>query len=166
LKRTPITFLQKCYKVHKIIQKIKKAETAGGMKGIKIASRDKEIIRKLFGDLNRGLLGPLSDDSVIILSNSDEEKEVREDNCADVEVVPSSTRISPASTADDDDAPDEVQDDSSDDGDEAKRGVHGRALKNLRIAMILQCCTTNSSIKENEDDGAVSWRACRGDNTP
>jgi hypothetical protein len=82
-------------------------------------SRDKEIIRKLFGDLNRDLLGPLSDDSVIILSDSDEEKEVREDDCADVEVMPSSTRISPTSTADDDDAPDEVQDDSSDDGDEA-----------------------------------------------
>jgi hypothetical protein len=29
--------------------------------------------------------------------------------------------------------------------------LQGRALKNLRITMILRCCTTNSSIKENGD---------------
>jgi hypothetical protein len=34
--------------------------------------------------------------------------------------------------------------------------LQGRALKNLRITMILHCCTTNSSVKENGDSGAKS----------
>jgi hypothetical protein len=34
--------------------------------------------------------------------------------------------------------------------------VQGRALKNLRITMILRCCTTNSSAKENGDGGVES----------
>jgi hypothetical protein len=33
-------------------------------------SRDEEISRKLFGDLNRGLLGPPGDDNIIILNDS------------------------------------------------------------------------------------------------
>jgi hypothetical protein len=34
--------------------------------------------------------------------------------------------------------------------------LQGRALKNLRIATILHCCTTNSSAKENGDGDAES----------
>jgi hypothetical protein len=33
-------------------------------------SQDEEITRKLFGDLNCGLLGPPDDDNIIILSDS------------------------------------------------------------------------------------------------
>jgi hypothetical protein len=43
-------------------------------------SWDEKIARKIFGDLNRGLLGPLEDGNMIILSDSDEEEEeVHED---------------------------------------------------------------------------------------
>jgi hypothetical protein len=34
--------------------------------------------------------------------------------------------------------------------------MQGRALKNLRITMILCCYTTNCSVKKDEDGGAVS----------
>jgi hypothetical protein len=80
-------------------------------------SRNEEIARKLFSDLNRGLLGLPSDDNVILLSDSNEEEEVYEDDCADAEAVPSSIRDSPAPTASvatADNAPDGVQDDSND----------------------------------------------------
>jgi hypothetical protein len=53
-------------------------------------SQDEEIVRKLFGDLNRGLLGLPDDDNMIILNDSDEEEEVREDDRADAEATPSS----------------------------------------------------------------------------
>jgi hypothetical protein len=36
-------------------------------------SQDVEFARKLFGDLNHGVLGPLDDGKIIILSDSDEE---------------------------------------------------------------------------------------------
>jgi hypothetical protein len=35
-----------------------------------------EFVRRLFRDLNRGVLGPSGDGKVIILSDSDEEEEV------------------------------------------------------------------------------------------
>jgi hypothetical protein len=79
-------------------------------------SRDEEIAWKLFGNLNRGLLGPPGDDNFIVLSDSDKEKEVREDDRTDSEAAPSSVGDSPAPiafTADDDDAPNGVQDDSN-----------------------------------------------------
>jgi hypothetical protein len=75
-------------------------------------SRDEEFIRKLFGDLNYGLLGPPGDGNVIILINSDEEKEVHEEDTADTEAAPPSAINSPAptvSTANADDALDGVK---------------------------------------------------------
>jgi hypothetical protein len=39
-------------------------------------SRDAEFANKLFGDLNRNILGPPGDGKVIILDDSDEENEV------------------------------------------------------------------------------------------
>jgi hypothetical protein len=54
-------------------------------------SRDEELARQLFGDLNLGLLGPPNDGNIIILNDSDEEEEVREEDTTDAEVTPSST---------------------------------------------------------------------------
>jgi hypothetical protein len=79
--------------------------------------RDEDITRKLFSDLNRGLLGLPNDGNIIIISDFEEEKEVHEDDRTATEVAPSSVRNSPApsvSVVDTYDAPDGVQDDSND----------------------------------------------------
>jgi hypothetical protein len=39
-------------------------------------SRDEEFARRLFGDLNHNVLGPLDDGMIIILNDSDEEMKV------------------------------------------------------------------------------------------
>jgi hypothetical protein len=62
-------------------------------------SRDEEFTRRLFDDLNRDILGPPSDGNVIILSDSDEEEEVREEDAANAEAAPSSAAGIPASIA-------------------------------------------------------------------
>jgi hypothetical protein len=83
-------------------------------------SWDEEITHRLFGDLNSGLLGLPGDGHIIVLSDSEEEEEVCEDDDADTKVGPSCTRNSLVPTASAVvDAPDEVQDDSSDGRDEA-----------------------------------------------
>jgi hypothetical protein len=82
------------------------------------ASRDEDVTRKLFGDLNCVFLGSPNDGNVIVISDSEEE-EVHEDDRVDADVAPFSLRISSApstSNVVDDDAPDEVQDDSCDNG--------------------------------------------------
>jgi hypothetical protein len=79
-------------------------------------SQDEEFARKLFGDLNCGLLGPPGDGNAIIILDSDEEEEVREEDTVAVEAASPSTVNSPTPTvsaADTDDAPDGVQDDSN-----------------------------------------------------
>jgi hypothetical protein len=79
-------------------------------------SRDEEFTRRLFGNLNRGLLRPPSDDNDIILSNSNEEEEAREETASDTYVAPSSVVRFPApiaSTADTDEDPKGMQDDNS-----------------------------------------------------
>jgi hypothetical protein len=82
-------------------------------------SQDEDITHKLFSDLNRGLLGPSSNGSIIIISDTEEEA-VYEDDHADADAAPSSLRVSQApSIAANNDAPDGVQDDSSDGGDGA-----------------------------------------------
>jgi hypothetical protein len=87
-------------------------------------SLDEELTRKLFGDLNRNILGPPGDGKIIVLSDSDDEDEVHEDVVVNVEAAPPSAVNSPvtpasASASDADETPDGVQDDSSDGGDEA-----------------------------------------------
>jgi hypothetical protein len=83
-------------------------------------SRDEEFARRLFGDLNRDVLGPPGDGKVIILNDSDEEEEeVREEKAVDAEATPSSVTGIPASiasAASADEAPKGVQDDNSGDG--------------------------------------------------
>jgi hypothetical protein len=70
--------------------------------------REEEFIRKLFGDLNHGLLGLPSDTNIIVLSDTDEEEEVREEDAVDVEVMPPSARNSSAPIVSSDDQPDGV----------------------------------------------------------
>jgi hypothetical protein len=76
-------------------------------------SRDEEIVRKMFGDLNCGLLRPPDDGNIIIISDSKEEEEVCEDDHVDACAAPfspwnSSTPSASASACANDDAPDEV----------------------------------------------------------
>jgi hypothetical protein len=82
-------------------------------------SRDEEIARNFFGNLNRGLLGPPGDSNIIILNDCDEEEEMHGDDHADAEAMPSSTKNSltpTVSAVDDNDAHDEVPDDSNGSG--------------------------------------------------
>jgi hypothetical protein len=85
-------------------------------------SRDEEFTRKLFGDLNRDILGPLGDSKIIVISDSDDEDETHEDTAVNVEAAPPSatnSADSPTSAADVDETPDGVSDDNADGGDEA-----------------------------------------------
>jgi hypothetical protein len=85
-------------------------------------SRDEELARKHFGDLNRDILGPPSDGKIIVLSDSDDENGTHEDVVINVETAPPSaanSADSPTSAPDADDTPDEVSDDNADGGDEA-----------------------------------------------
>jgi hypothetical protein len=82
-------------------------------------SRDEELARKLFGDLNRDILGPPGDSKIIVLSDSDDENEAHEDAAVNAEAAPPSavnSSVTLASASDADETPDAVQDDSSDGG--------------------------------------------------
>jgi hypothetical protein len=70
-------------------------------------SHDEEIARKLFGDLNHDILGPLGDGKIIILDDSDDDGEAQEETTAEIE-----STAAPASA---DDAPTEAKIDNSDD---------------------------------------------------
>jgi hypothetical protein len=81
-------------------------------------SRDLEFTKCLYGELNRALLGPPSDRKIIILSDSDEEKEeVHEEKSSGAGDVTTPAAINPASTASakDVDAPTGAKNDNSDD---------------------------------------------------
>jgi hypothetical protein len=85
-------------------------------------SRDEELARKLFDDLNRDILGPPGDGKIIVLSDSDDEDGTHEDATVNAEVAPPSAANSvdsPTSAPDVDDTPDGVSDDNADGGDEA-----------------------------------------------
>jgi hypothetical protein len=80
-------------------------------------SRDEEIVRKLFGDLNRDILGLAGDGKIIVLDDSDDDDEAQEEKTVDIE-----STVAPASA---DDAPTEARIDNSDDqrpGQEADGG--------------------------------------------
>jgi hypothetical protein len=90
-------------------------------------SRDKAFTRRPFGNLNCDVLGPPGDSKIIILNDSDEEEEVREEKAIDVEAAPSFAVRSPATTASADDTdgtyksntPDRTTGGCSSGGDEA-----------------------------------------------
>jgi hypothetical protein len=70
-------------------------------------SRDEELARKLFGDLNCDILVPPGDGKIIILDDSDDDGDAQEEEIADIE-----STTAPASV---DDAPAEVRISNSDD---------------------------------------------------
>jgi hypothetical protein len=67
-------------------------------------SWDEAFVRRLYGDLNCDVVGPPNDGKIIILSDSDEEEGMREENATDVKAAPSSVVRSLASTASANDA--------------------------------------------------------------
>ncbi|WP_428610713.1 hypothetical protein [Sedimenticola sp.] len=67
-------------------------------------SRDEEFVRRIFGELNCDVLGPPGNGKIIILNDSDEEKEVHEEKAFDIEAAPSSAARSPSQTTSADDA--------------------------------------------------------------
>jgi hypothetical protein len=82
-------------------------------------SRDEEFARKLFGDLNRDILGPPGDGKIIVISDSDDEDEMHEDAAVNAEAAPPSaanSADSPTSASDVDETPDGVSDDNADGG--------------------------------------------------
>jgi hypothetical protein len=93
-------------------------------------SRDAEFTKKLFGDLNRDILGPPGDSKVIILNDFDEENEAPDERTANTELVATSAAVNPASTASvvADDASVEVKNDNSDDQgpDQEASGGNGK----------------------------------------
>jgi hypothetical protein len=63
------------------------------------SSLDEEFVKRLFGDLNCGLLGSLGDDKIIIVSMSNEKEEkVREENITNAKAATSSIVKSLATT--------------------------------------------------------------------
>jgi hypothetical protein len=81
---------------------------------IAATSRDFEFTQRLFGELNHAVLGPPGEDMVIILDDSDEEKEAQEEKIAGTDPATTSVAVNPASTASAD-APAGVKNDNSDD---------------------------------------------------
>jgi hypothetical protein len=62
-------------------------------------SRDAEFVRKFFGDLNRDILGLPGDDKVIILNDSDEEKEAPDEKTTNIELAATSVAVNLVPTA-------------------------------------------------------------------
>jgi hypothetical protein len=61
--------------------------------------RDAEFTRKLFGDLNRDILKPPGNGKVIILDDSEEEKEASNEKMVGTELAVTSAAVNPAPTA-------------------------------------------------------------------
>jgi hypothetical protein len=61
-------------------------------------SRDEELIRNFFGDLNRDILRPPGDGEIIVLDDSNDDGEAQEEKTADIEstAAPASTDDAPA----------------------------------------------------------------------
>jgi hypothetical protein len=98
------------------------ALSSGEEESIADTSRDEEFTRKLFGDLNRDILGSPGDGKIIVISDSDDEDETHEDAAVNAEATPPSatnSADSPTSASDVDETPDGVSDDNADGGDEA-----------------------------------------------
>jgi hypothetical protein len=98
------------------------ASSSGEEDSVADTSRDEDLARRLFGDLNHDILGPPGDGKIIVLSDSDDEDEAHEDAAVNAEAAPPSAANSadtPTSAPDADEIPDGVQNDNTDGGDEA-----------------------------------------------
>jgi hypothetical protein len=98
------------------------ASSSGEEDFVADTSRDEELARKLFGDLNRDILGPPGDGKIIVLSDFDDEDEAHEDAAVNAEAAPPSAANSvdtPTSAPNADETPDGVPDDNADGGDKA-----------------------------------------------
>jgi hypothetical protein len=98
------------------------ASSSGEEDSVADTSRDEELASKLFGDLNRDILGPPGDGKIIVISDSDDKDETHEDTAVNAEAAPPSaanSADSPTSAPDADETPDGVSDDNADGGDEA-----------------------------------------------
>jgi hypothetical protein len=64
-------------------------------------SRDEEFVRKLFGDLNRDILGPPGDSKIIIIAESDDDDEAQEEGMTGIDptTVLASVADAPAGTS-------------------------------------------------------------------
>jgi hypothetical protein len=64
-------------------------------------SRDEEFVRKLFGDLNRDILGPPGDSKIIIIDKSDDDDEAQEEGMTGIDptIVLASAADAPAGTS-------------------------------------------------------------------
>jgi hypothetical protein len=80
-------------------------------------SHDLKLARKLFGDLNRGILGPPGDSKIIVLDDSDDDAEAQEEKTVGIESMTAPASADPASYAPTsaDDAPARAKIDTSDD---------------------------------------------------
>jgi hypothetical protein len=98
------------------------ASSSGEENSFADTSRDEELVRKLFGDLNRDILGPPGDGKIIVFSDSNDEDEAHEDAAVNAEAAPPSAANSsdtPTSAPNANETPDGVQDGNTDGGDEA-----------------------------------------------
>jgi hypothetical protein len=61
-------------------------------------SRDEKLARKLFGDLNRDIIGPPGDSKIIVLDDSDDNDEAQEEKTVGIEstTAPASVDDAPA----------------------------------------------------------------------
>jgi hypothetical protein len=66
------------------------ASSSGEEDSVADTSRDEELTRKLFGDLNHDIIGPPGDGKIIVLSDSDDEDETHEDATVNAEAAPPS----------------------------------------------------------------------------
>jgi hypothetical protein len=103
---------------------------------IAATSRDFEFTQRLFGELNHAVLRPPGEDMVIILDDSDEEKEVEEEKIAGTEPATTSVAVNPASTASAD-APAGVKNDNSDDQGPIRRMAVATATEVAAVSLRL-----------------------------
>jgi hypothetical protein len=98
------------------------ALSSGEEDSVADTSRDEEFARKLFGELNCDILGPPSDDKIIVISDSDNDDETHKDATINAEAAPPSaanSADSPTSASDADETTDGLSDDNAGGGDEA-----------------------------------------------
>jgi hypothetical protein len=87
-------------------------------------SCDEKFARKLFGDLNHGILGPPSDGKIIIIDDSDDDDEAQEGGSAGIELTTVPDSIVDASTgARVDNSDDQGSDQEADGGDNSGRSA-------------------------------------------